>query len=193
MVVAMMALFVALSGSAVALQGRNKVDKNDIRKDAVRSKQVKNENLKGIDLKDGTVLGADVGDGSLTEADLAANSVDSSEIADNAVKSSEIANNAVGSPQIDDNAVGASDVKGIYAAVTGVNAPTANTYVDGSSSCNQGDAVLGGGFSWLDPNAEIHTNYSTPDPLTDPNRWIVRSKSSTANDTLFTWAVCLGA
>jgi hypothetical protein len=174
---------VALSGSAVALQGRNTVDKNDIRKDAVRSKQVKNESLKGIDLKNGTVVGEDVGDGSLNEADLAANSVDSSEIADNAVKNSEMA----------DNAVGANELKGIYAAVNGVNAPTANTYVDGSSSCNQGDAVLGGGFSWLDGNAEIHTNYSTPDPLTDPNRWIVRSKSSTAGDTLFTWAVCLGA
>ena len=61
-----------------------------------------------------------------------------------------------------------------------------------TAACNPGDAVLGGGFAWQNSADEIETVYSTPDPLTNPNTWIVRSRTAEAN-TLYAWAVCLAS
>jgi hypothetical protein len=91
LVVATIALFVALSGSAVALQGQNTVDSGDIingevgSKDlnngGVKSKDVKDENLQSADVKNEALTSADVSDESLGSADLGPASVHASELA----------------------------------------------------------------------------------------------------------------
>lgn len=63
--VAFLALLIALSGTAIALPGKNKVDKNDIKKNAIAAKQIKagavasseakNNSLKGVDINEGTL------------------------------------------------------------------------------------------------------------------------------------------
>lgn len=65
LLVGLIALVAALSGSAVALPGKNKVDKNDIRRNAVGEKQIragavgsseaKNDGLTGSDIKEATL------------------------------------------------------------------------------------------------------------------------------------------
>jgi len=55
LVVAVVALVAALAGSAVALPGRNKVDRNDIQKSAVGGKQVKNDSVTGTDVAESTL------------------------------------------------------------------------------------------------------------------------------------------
>ena len=55
LVVALVALVAALAGSAVALPGKNKVDRNDIRKSAVAGKQVKNDSVTGADVAESTL------------------------------------------------------------------------------------------------------------------------------------------
>jgi hypothetical protein len=55
MLVAVIALVAALAGSATALKGKNKVDKNDIRRNAVQGKQVKDDTLKGADVDEATL------------------------------------------------------------------------------------------------------------------------------------------
>jgi len=70
LVVAVVALVFALSGAAVALPGKNKVDKNDIAKNAVTSKALKN--------------------GAVTEAKLGAGAVTSAKLADNAVTGAKV-------------------------------------------------------------------------------------------------------
>jgi hypothetical protein len=53
-VLATAALFVALgTGAASALPGKGSVDRNDIRANAVASKQVKNGAISGLDVADG--------------------------------------------------------------------------------------------------------------------------------------------
>lgn len=82
MVVAVMALIVALSGSAYAaatINGKN------IKKGTVTTKQVKNKSLTGTDIKDGSVLGADVKDSSLTGTDVADGSIGASDLASGVV------------------------------------------------------------------------------------------------------------
>lgn len=65
-VVGYIAVFLAMTGSAAALQGRNSVDSGDIKKNAVRSADIKtpngvksadvaNNNLKGVDIDESTL------------------------------------------------------------------------------------------------------------------------------------------
>ena len=63
--VAFLALLLALGGTASALKGKNSVDNGDLKKNAVTSNKIKNEN----------VTGDDVSESSLGEVPLAANGV----------------------------------------------------------------------------------------------------------------------
>jgi hypothetical protein len=53
--VAVMALFVALSGIAGALPGKKSVDKNDLKKNAVASKNLAPDALTGADINEGSL------------------------------------------------------------------------------------------------------------------------------------------
>jgi hypothetical protein len=63
--VASCALVVAASGTAGALAGKNNVDKDDLQKNVVTSKSVKNGSLKGADLKKDSLTGKQVKESSL--------------------------------------------------------------------------------------------------------------------------------
>jgi hypothetical protein len=75
MAVAFIALLAALSGTAVALPGKNTVDSGDIkngqvktkdiRNNAVTTKKVKNNNLRSNDVRNNTLTGNDINEGSL--------------------------------------------------------------------------------------------------------------------------------
>src|SRR5262249_32911610 len=69
-VLALIALFVALGGSAYALK-----------KNSVKSKNIKDETIQSKDIKDGGVASSDVLDGALGSGDLADGSVTGSKIA----------------------------------------------------------------------------------------------------------------
>ena len=55
LIVAVMALFVALSGIAGALPGSKAIDKNDLKKNVVKSKNVGPDALTGADINEGTL------------------------------------------------------------------------------------------------------------------------------------------
>jgi hypothetical protein len=75
MAVAFVALLAALSGTAVALPGKNTVDSGDIKngqvkgkdigKNAVTGKKVKNSSLAGADVKDESLAGTDINESTL--------------------------------------------------------------------------------------------------------------------------------
>jgi hypothetical protein len=64
-VLGLIAILIALSGTSIALPGKNSVDSGDIKKNAVRTPDVKNQNLKGADVAANTLTGADINEGSL--------------------------------------------------------------------------------------------------------------------------------
>jgi len=80
MVVALIALFVALGGTAAALSGSNTVFTDDITDNQVYSADVRNDTLSG---------------GGLAAADLKPSSVGTSEVANNSIASADITNGAV--------------------------------------------------------------------------------------------------
>src|SRR5688572_27291697 len=55
LVLAFVALFVVLSGAAVALPGKKSVDKNDLKKNVVKSKNIKNNQVKGADVDEASL------------------------------------------------------------------------------------------------------------------------------------------
>ena len=192
---------------------RGAVSNSKLRRGAVTNSKLAANAVTGGKVRDGSLTGADLVLSSLgtvpraeeanraTTADsVAPNGVNTAaiqndavireKIADGAVETNKLGPEAVTGPKIAADAVGASELKGIYAAVSGGTPAAANTFVGATATCNPGDAVLGGGFAWQLDSSSIETVYSTPDPLSNPNKWIVRSRSGVAN-TLFAWAVCL--
>jgi hypothetical protein len=108
MAVAFVALLAALSGTAVALPGKNTVDSGDIKKgqvktsdlgkNAVTGKKVKNGSLTGTDLRDDSLAGADIAESTLAQVPSAnqANSANTANTAGtaNSANTADTANSA---------------------------------------------------------------------------------------------------
>jgi len=101
LLISIVAVFIALSGSAVALSGKNRVDHNDLQKHVVHRGKIHNQ----------AVNSAKVQDDSLGAVDLAADSVGSSEIQTNGVTAAEINMGAVGPSEITANGVGSAEIQ----------------------------------------------------------------------------------
>lgn len=108
MVVALIALFVALSGTTFAAL---KVDSGDIDNNTIVSKDLKNKKaVKSPDVVDGSLTGTDVADGSLTGTDLTDGSLNTADLADNAVNGSKVANGSLTGDDVGDGSLGSGDI-----------------------------------------------------------------------------------
>jgi hypothetical protein len=116
LIVAVMAVFVALTGIAGALPGSKGVDKNDLKKNVVKSKNVAPDSLTGADINEGTL---NVG-GGLNVVQRKQNLA--------------IATGAVGEAIVTCNA-GEKVIGGGYAAVTG------NGRIDGNRAATNAQGV----------------------------------------------------
>ncbi len=104
MIVALVALFVALAGTAFAA---------GLAKNSVKSKQIKDGAVASVDVKDNGLTGTDINEESLTGlpgSSLADSAVATSKIADGAVTTSKIADGAVGGADLAANSVDSSKV-----------------------------------------------------------------------------------
>jgi hypothetical protein len=132
MVIALIALFVSLGGTAAALSGSNTVFTDDIVDNQVYSADVRNDTLSGgglaaADLKPSSVGTSEVALNSLGAGDLAANSVGTSEVAPDSLGLADLATDSVASGEvvgqsltgfdIDDSSIKAVDID-----ATGLNA-----------------------------------------------------------------------
>lgn len=80
MAVAFVALLVALSGTASALQGKNTVDSGDIKNGAVKTKDIASNAVTAKKVKDGSLASAEIENGGLTGTDVADNGLAGSDI-----------------------------------------------------------------------------------------------------------------
>lgn len=92
MVVAVLALIVALSGSAYAAA---KINGKNIKSSSITGKQIKNSSLSGADIKNGGIKKSDLGGSSVDAAKIADGSVGSADLADGSVGSADLAPGAV--------------------------------------------------------------------------------------------------
>ncbi|HWM18055.1 MAG TPA: hypothetical protein VNO51_00085 [Ilumatobacteraceae bacterium] len=132
-VVGYVALFVALSGTAYAVDGplagqnqvgsediiNGEVKRDDIAGDAVRTGKVLDETLLGADIAPGAISTSEVVNGTLSASDLASNSVGYAEIAPDAFNTEindsgffyGIADNSIQSNEVTDNSLTNLDIR----------------------------------------------------------------------------------
>ena len=106
-VVAYLALFIALSGTAMAVK---KIGPSGLKKNAVTTKKIADEAVKTSKLKDGAVTEAKIKGNAVTGDKLAAGSVGTNKLKDDAVESAKLANGAVVEAKIGNDAVNGSKV-----------------------------------------------------------------------------------
>lgn len=111
-IVAYLALFVALSGSALALPGKNSVKSNDIKRGAVKGRAIAEGAVKKAKLRDAAVTaakleaaavtGAALADGAVTAPKLAQDSVTRQKIVQGSINGGKLANGSVNSAKVSD-------------------------------------------------------------------------------------------
>jgi hypothetical protein len=162
-VLGVIAILIALSGTSIALPGRNSVDSGDIKKNAVRTPDVKNQNLRGADVAPNTLTGADINEGSLGTVPSAgsaqpsgsaggdlAGSYPNPSVGANKINSANIVNNTLGADDLGANSVAASELGSIVehvnqGSIVDVVAQNGAWSTSGSitASCLAGEQLLG--------------------------------------------------
>ncbi len=193
LVIACVALFAALSGTALAAKA------------SIGSNQIVNGSVRTVDLRDSAVNSAKIADTSITANDLGTDSVGSDEIAKDAVKSDEIAENAVTSSEVADqsltqNDLGTDSVGSSELQAGSVRASELGTIIQVSNStpiaatssgsvsvgCPAGTTVISGGGQPDNFGVEMTST------LRSGNGWLYQAKNNNAAASKLTvFAYCL--
>ncbi len=174
LVISCLALFMALTGSALAVS-----------KNSVRSAQIVNRTIRTVDLHDNAVKSAKVADGTLTADDLGTDSVGSDEIAANAVGSPEVADDSLTAADLGPSSVGASEL-GTVTVRTNSAALKAGASGGVSVNCQAGEQVLSGG------GQPAHFGVEMTSSRPSGNGWLYQAKNNNGSDSTITaYALCL--
>jgi hypothetical protein len=104
------AVFIALGGTASALPGKNHVDSGDIRKSQVKTADVARAAITAPKLAPGAVTTSKLAAGAVSADDLAAGSITTSKLAADAVTSAKIEDGAITSAKVADDALTGADI-----------------------------------------------------------------------------------
>jgi hypothetical protein len=139
-VVGYLALFVAMSGTAVALPATNTVFSDDIVNGQVTTRDISDTNgVRSADVRDddkngGGLAAIDLASNSVGSSEIATDGVGGEEIATDGVGASEIATDGVGGEEIAPDVVGASEIapQSVTSSEIGADAVTATEIADGA-------------------------------------------------------------
>ncbi len=189
-VIALVALFAAISGTAAALPGTQTVNSGDI----------KNESVKSIDLKDGkavassdvideTLTGLDVADDTLTTQDVKDQTLTGTDVEDNSLTGADVAESTLGQVPSATTLNGKGPGAFVSSAVYKRESPIGpgNTIGDGtqviSQACDAGDLMLSGGPANVNANTDLLESFPAPGTT---NAWQARVNKNGAVDN---WSV----
>jgi hypothetical protein len=196
LVISCIALFVALTGSALAV---------GVGKNTVRSPQIVDGTVRTIDLRDNSVAAgkvapdaidsteiaengvesSDVAPDSLTAGDLGTASVASLEVADQSLSAADLGPDSVGSNEIEAGAVRSSEL-GAIIQVSNDTPIKGGDNASVSVQCPAGTTVLSGGARSGFYQVHVASSYRTG------NGWNVDARSGAVGDTTVTaYAYCL--
>jgi len=196
LVIACVALFAALTGSAIAA---------GVGKNTVRSPQIVDGTIRTVDLRDNAVAAgkiapdavdtteiaengvesSDVAPDSLTAQDLGPASVTSSEVADQSLTADDLGPNSVGSSELQTGSVRASEL-GTIIQVTNSTGIAAGANGGVSVDCPAGTTVISGGAQPANFGVEMTSS------LRSGNGWLYQAKNQNgAASTLTVFAYCL--
>jgi hypothetical protein len=165
MAVAFVALLAALSGTAIALPGRNTVDSGDIINGQVKGKDIRNNAVTGKKVKNGAIKTLDVGDDTLTGADVNESTLGQ-------VPSANAANTANLATTVPDGAIGASKLGSITVRFAMGPDAADNQQSRANAFCPAGQRALGGGarneFNSTEPELLASRPVISPDNVEAP-------------------------
>ncbi|MDX6608213.1 MAG: hypothetical protein QOF85_138 [Solirubrobacterales bacterium] len=196
LVIACVALFVALTGSAIAAGvGKNTVRSPqivdgtirtvDIRDNAVAAGKIAPDAVDTTEIAENGVESSDVAPDTLTSGDLGAASVTSSEVADQSLTANDLGPDSVGSSELQAGSVRASELGPITQVTNSVTIKAgANEVV--TATCPAGTTVIsGGGLPGLYAVALVGS-------VRSGNGWAAYAHSNSGSDTsLVAYAYCL--
>jgi hypothetical protein len=177
LVISCVALFMALTGSALAV---------GIAKNSVRSAQIVDGSVRTVDLRDSAVTTPKIADAAVGTPKIAEAAVDSSKVADGSLTVADLGDNSVGAAEILPDSVGASE---LGAVTVRTNATTLAKGASGgvSADCAAGEQVLGGGGQ----PGHFGTEMTSSRP--QGNGWLYQAVNNTGGqETITAFAVCLG-
>ncbi len=196
LVIACIALFAALTGSAIAA---------GVGKNTVRSPQIVDGTIRTVDLRDNAVAAgkiapnavdtteiaengvesSDVAPDSLTAGDLAPASVGSSEVADQSLTANDLGPDSVGSSELQAGSVRASEL-GPIIQVTNSAPIAAGANGSVSVNCPADTTVISGGAQPANFGVEMTSS------LRSGNGWLYQAKNNNGSaSTLTVFAYCL--
>lgn len=188
LVISCLALFLALTGSALAM---------GIAKNSVRSAQIVDGSVRTVDLRDNAVSAQKIAPDAVGSEEIAENAVASPEVAPDSltnqdlgpasVTSSEVADQALTASDLGPSSVAASELAGVTVHTNSANiAKGANGSV--SASCASGEQVLSGGGQ----PGHFGTEMTSSRPSGEG--WLYQAQNNSgSDDTITVFALCLSA
>src|SRR3954447_3391253 len=138
-VVSYLALFVALGGTTA--YAANTIGSNDVIDGSLRSRDIKNGNVKKADIGRNQVTTVKIKPGNVRNDDLADGAVNSAKVSDESLTSADLASHAVTSAEVTNNTLTTADIAGADVNGGGISVPAG--YVP-NGRCRQFDANVGG-------------------------------------------------
>jgi hypothetical protein len=172
LVISCAALFMALSGTAVALQGKNTIDSGDI--------------------KPGAVHQSDIAQGAVGALTLARHAVVTGDIDDNAVTADKMDVQSVGGSSLQGGAVTASKLGPIQIVSNAILVTSDNRAV--SVDCPSGTRLISGGADTAGPISLTRTEPATDDGVggTNTQTWVAAATDPGASAaSMRVYALCL--
>jgi hypothetical protein len=188
LVISCVALFLALTGSALAV---------GIAKNSIRSAQIVDGTVRTIDLRDNAVNSPKIAPDSVAAEEIAENAVESPEVAPDALTAGDLGAASVTSSEVADQSLAANDLgpdsvraSELGTVVVRTNSTKVAKGASGSVSadCAAGEQVLGGGGQ----PGHFGTEMTSSRPQGDG--WLYQAVNNTGGEeTITAYAVCLSA
>jgi hypothetical protein len=161
-VLALIALMVAMSGTAVAVTA--------LAPNSVKSKHIANGQVKVKDLAADSVRGPKVQDASLSGADVADASLAGADVADESLAGADVQNGSLTGEDVQDDSLTGADVN--ESTLQGVMASRVRMVVtqgapvqfgaESVASCAPSEKAIGGGAAWIQPGTNSPTQLEAP-------------------------------